>query len=65
MAVVILCKAWLSFMVLTLVVVVQGSPTTDLLESMDCLLRSGERYFQNADRNMTENLIVGLEVTID
>ena len=62
MAVVIFCKVWSSFKVLTLVVVVQGSPTTDLLESMDCLLRDCKRYFPNADRKMTENLIVRLEV---
>ena len=42
-----------------------GSPTTDLLESVDCLLRDGERYFSNADRNMAEKLIVRLQVTID
>ena len=44
---------------------VVGSPTTDLLESMDCLLRDCEHYFPNADRNMAENLIVPLQVTID
>ena len=44
---------------------VVGSPTTDLLESMDCLLRDCERYFPNADRNMAENLIVPLQVMID
>ena len=38
------------FIVLTVVMVV-GSPTTDLLESMDCLLRDCVRYFTNADRN--------------
>ena len=44
---------------------VVGSPTMDLLESMDCLLRDCERYFPNADRNMAENLIVPLQVMID
>ena len=42
-----------------------GSPTTDLLESVDCLSRDCERYFPNADRNMAQNLIVRLQVTID
>ena len=46
--------------------VVVGSPTMDLLEiSVDCLLRDCEHYFPNADRNMVENLIVRLQVTID
>ena len=46
--------------------VVVGSPTMDLLEiSVDCLLRDCEHYFPNADRNMAENLIVRLQVTID
>ena len=49
-------------MVLTLV---QGFPTSNLLESVDCLLRDCERYFPNADQNMAENLIVRLEVAID
>ena len=40
-------------------------PTTDLVESVDCLLRDCERYFSNADRNMAENLIVRLQVTIN
>ena len=38
------------FIALTVVVVV-GSPTTGLLESVDCLLRDCVRYFTNADRN--------------
>ena len=38
------------FIALTLVVVV-GSQIMDLLESVDCLLRDGARYFTNADRN--------------
>ena len=38
------------FIALTVVVVV-GSPTKDLLESVDCLLRDCVRYFTNADRN--------------
>ena len=37
----------------------------DLLESMDCLLRDCEHYFPNADRNMAENLLVPLQVTIN
>ena len=61
-------KIWFLFIALTVVVVV-GSPTTDLLESVDCLLRDWVGYFTcyftNADRNMAENLIVRLEVTID
>ena len=51
-AIVILCKVWFSFMVLKLVVVVQGSPTTDLLKSMDYVLRDCD--LPNADRNNTE-----------
>ena len=43
-------KIWFLFIALTVVVVV-GSPTTDLLESVDCLLRDCVRYFTNADRN--------------
>ena len=43
-------KIWFLFITLTVVVVV-GSPTTDLLESVDCLLRDCVRYFTNADRN--------------
>ena len=43
-------KIWFFFIALTVVVVV-GSPTTDLLESVDCLLRDCVRYFTNADRN--------------
>ena len=33
------------------VVVVVSSPTTDLLEYVDCFLRDCVRYFTNADRN--------------
>ena len=44
---------------------VVGSPTTDLLESVDCLLRDCECYSPNADQNMAQNLIVQLQVTID
>ena len=44
---------------------VVGSPATDLLKSVDFLLRDCERYFPNPDRNMAENLIVRLQVTID
>ena len=43
-------KIWFLFISLTVVVVV-GSPTTDLLESADCLLRDCVRYFTDADRN--------------
>ena len=50
MAALILSKVWFSFIALTVVVVV-GSPTTDLLESVDCLLRHCVHYFTNADRN--------------
>ena len=59
MAVLMSCKVW--FLVIAFVVVVVGSPTTDLFESVDCLLRDCERYFPNADRNMAENLIVRLQ----
>ena len=47
MSIVILWKVWFPFMVLKLVVVLQGSPTTDLLESADCLLKDCERYSSN------------------
>lgn len=57
-------KVWFLLNALTVVAVV-GFPTTDLLEFVDCLLRDCERYFPNADRNMTDNLIVRLQVTID
>ena len=50
MATLISSKVWFLFIALTVVVVV-GSPTTDLLESVDCLLRDCVRYFTNADRN--------------
>ena len=50
MAVLISSKVWFLFITLTVAVVV-GSPTTDLLESVDCLLRDCVRYFKNADRN--------------
>ena len=50
MAALILSKVLFTFIALTVVVVV-GSPTTDLLESVDCLLRDCVRYFMNADRN--------------
>ena len=43
-------KVWFLFIALTVVMVV-GSPTTNLMESVDCLLRDCERYFTNADRN--------------
>ena len=63
-AVLISSKVWLLFIAFAVMVVV-GSPTIDLLESVDFLLRDCERYFPNADRNMAENLIVRLQVTID
>ena len=50
MAALISSKVWFLFIALTVVVVV-GSPTTDLLESVDCLFRDCVRYFTNADRN--------------
>ena len=50
MAALILSKVWFLFIALTVVVVV-SSPTTDLLESVDCLLRHCVHYFTNADRN--------------
>ena len=54
------------FLFVSLTVVVGfGSPTTDLLESVDCLLRDCERYFPNVNQNKTENLIVRLQVTMD
>lgn len=48
MAALISNKVWFLFIALTVVVVV-GSPTTDLLESVDCLLRDCVRYFTNAE----------------
>ena len=50
LAALISSKVWLLFIALTVVVVV-GSPTTDLLEFVDCLLRDCVRNFTNADRN--------------
>ena len=50
MAALISSKIWFLFIALTVVVVV-GSPTTNLLESVDCLLRDCARYFTNSDRN--------------
>ena len=47
MAALISSKIWFLFIALTVVVVV-GSPTTDLLESVDCFLRDCVRYFTNA-----------------
>ena len=64
MAVLISSKVWLLFIAFAVMVVV-GSPTMDLLESVDCLLRDCECYFPNADQNMVENLIVRLQVTMD
>ena len=50
MAELISSKVWFLFIALTVVMVV-GSPTTNLLESVDCLLKDCARYFTNADRN--------------
>ena len=50
MAALISSKVWLLFIALIVVVVV-SSPTTDLLESVDCLLRDCVRYFTNANGN--------------
>ena len=50
MVAIISSKVWFLFIALTVVMVV-GSPTTNLMESVDCLLRDCERYFTNADRN--------------
>ena len=41
---------WFLFIALTVVVVV-GSLTTDLVESVDCLVGDCVRYFTNAGRN--------------
>ena len=46
----LLSKVWFLLIALTVVVVV-GSPKTDLLESVDCLVRDCARYFTNADGN--------------
>ena len=65
MAVLISSKVWLLFIAFAVMVVV-GSPTMDLLESVDFLLRDCECYnFPNADQNMAENLIVRLQGRID
>ena len=50
MAGLISSKICFLFIALTVVMVV-GSPTTDLLESVDCLLKDCVRYFTNVDRN--------------
>ena len=47
---VLIVIVWFLFIAFTVVVVV-GSLTTGLLESVDCLLRDCVRYFMNADRN--------------
>ena len=64
MVVLISMEVWLLLIAFAVVVVV-SSPTTDLSESVDCLLRDCERYFPNADRNRAENLIERLQVTTD
>ena len=50
LAALISSNVWLLFIALTVVLVV-GSPTTDLLELVDCLLRDCVRNFTNSDRN--------------
>ena len=50
MVALIASKVWFLFIALTVVMVV-GSATTNLLESVDYLLRDCARYFTNADRN--------------
>ena len=50
LAALISSKVWFLFIALTVVVIV-GSPTWDLLESVDCLLRDCARRFTNSDRN--------------
>ena len=57
-------KVWFLFIALTVGLVV-GSPASDLLESVDFLLRDCERYFPNTDRKMAEKLIARLQVTIN
>ena len=47
------------------VVVVVCSPTTELLEPVDCLLRDSQRYFSNSNRNLRKHLIVRLQVATD
>ena len=49
MAVLVSGKVWFLFIALTVEVVV-GSPATDLLESVDCLLRDCERNVGRADK---------------
>ena len=49
MAVLISRKVWFLFISLTVEVVV-GSLATDLLKSVDCLLRDCERYVGNTDK---------------
>ena len=39
--------------------------TTELLETVMALLNHCSRFYSHADRNMTENLIVRLEVAVD
>ena len=54
-------KVWFLFIALTVVVVV-GSLTTDLLESVDFLLRDCVRYFTNASRNNDRR--IQLEISV-
>ena len=61
MAALISSKVWFLFIALTVVVVV-GSLTTDLLESVDCLLRDCVRYFTNARRNNDRR--IQLEISV-
>ena len=67
MAALIASKVW--FLFIATVELVVGSPTTEMLESVDCLLKDCERCFPNAVRNMAQNLIdhirnlnIGLEL---
>ena len=50
MAALVSSKVWFLFIADTVVVVV-GLPKTDLLESVDCLLRDSVRCFTYAERN--------------
>ena len=61
MAALISSKVWFLFIAHTVVVVV-GSLTKDLLESVDCLLRNCVRYFTNASRNNDRR--IQLEISV-
>ena len=67
MAALISSKVWFLFITLT-VVVVAGSPTTDLLESVDCFLRDCVRYFTNAQTETsweTQGQIAGAKESLN